>query len=166
MFVAHISNFWQPLLDTLPEIPQRSAVVKTSAEMEDDLSLHRLEGSDPNVQVGGLIVKKKSASAEQHVFRAPAPRASLLGLDLLAAQKRKEREDKERLDDQPKKSKVSSYKDWEEGKSDSGSDDENQEDGDSRDRKKERWADLQENNLLHRHQVFYFVLFFKNSGPY
>ncbi|KTG44447.1 hypothetical protein cypCar_00010855 [Cyprinus carpio] len=106
--------------------------------MEDDLSLHRLEGSDPSVQVGGLIVKKKSASAEQHVFRAPAPRASLLGLDLLAAQKRKEREDKERLDDQPKKSKVSSYKDWEEGKSDSGSDDENQEDGDSRDRKKER----------------------------
>uniref|UniRef100_A0A8C1Q360 Pre-mRNA-splicing factor ATP-dependent RNA helicase PRP16 n=1 Tax=Cyprinus carpio TaxID=7962 RepID=A0A8C1Q360_CYPCA len=88
--------------------------------MEDDLSLHRLEGSDPSVQVGGLIVKKKSASAEQHVFRAPAPRASLLGLDLLAAQKRKEREDKERLDDQPKKSKVSSYKDWEEGKSDSG----------------------------------------------
>uniref|UniRef100_A0A8C1YCA5 Pre-mRNA-splicing factor ATP-dependent RNA helicase PRP16 n=1 Tax=Cyprinus carpio TaxID=7962 RepID=A0A8C1YCA5_CYPCA len=106
--------------------------------MEDDLSLHRLEGSDPNVQVGGLIVKKKSASAEQHVFRAPAPRASLLGLDLLAAQKRKEREDKEGLDDQPKKSKVSSYKDWEEGKSDSGSDDENQEDGDSRNGKKER----------------------------
>ncbi|XP_016090510.1 pre-mRNA-splicing factor ATP-dependent RNA helicase PRP16-like [Sinocyclocheilus grahami] len=106
--------------------------------MEDDSSLHRLEGSDPSVQVGGLIVKKKSASTEQHVFRAPAPRTSLLGLDLLAAQKRKEREGKESLDDQPKKSKVSSYKDWEEGQSDSGSDDENQEDGDSRNGKKER----------------------------
>lgn len=106
--------------------------------MDDDSSLHRLEGSDPSVQVGGLIVKKKSAAAEQHVFRAPAPRTSLLGLDLLAAQKRKEREGKERLDDQPKKSKVSSYKDWEEGKSDSGSDDENQEDGESRNGKKER----------------------------
>ncbi|XP_056318359.1 pre-mRNA-splicing factor ATP-dependent RNA helicase PRP16 [Danio aesculapii] len=106
--------------------------------MDDDSSLHRLEGSDPSIQVGGLIVKKKSAAAEQHVFRAPAPRTSLLGLDLLAAQKRKEREGKERLDDQPKKSKVSSYKDWEEGKSDSGSDDENQEDGESRNGKKER----------------------------
>uniref|UniRef100_A0A673MVJ0 Pre-mRNA-splicing factor ATP-dependent RNA helicase PRP16 n=1 Tax=Sinocyclocheilus rhinocerous TaxID=307959 RepID=A0A673MVJ0_9TELE len=107
--------------------------------MEDDSSLHRMEGSDPSVQDGGLIVKKKSASSEQHVFRAPAPRTSLLGLDLLAAQKRKEREGKESLDDQPKKSKVSSYKDWEEGQSDSGSDDENQEDGDSRNPKKERW---------------------------
>ncbi|XP_026124168.1 pre-mRNA-splicing factor ATP-dependent RNA helicase PRP16-like [Carassius auratus] len=106
--------------------------------MEDDWSLHRLEGSDPGVQVGGLIVKKRSASSEPHVFRAPAPRASLLGLDLLAAQKRKEREGKERLEDQPKKSKVSSYKDWEEGKSDSGSDDEDQEEGDGRNQKKER----------------------------
>lgn len=113
-------------------------------EMEDDSSLHRLEGSDPSVQVGGLIVKKKSASTEQHVFRAPAPRTSLLGLDLLAAQKRKEREGKEKLDDQPKKSKVSSYKDWEEGKSDSGSDDETEEDGESRNGKKERWVVLQE----------------------
>uniref|UniRef100_A0A672PQH9 Pre-mRNA-splicing factor ATP-dependent RNA helicase PRP16 n=2 Tax=Sinocyclocheilus grahami TaxID=75366 RepID=A0A672PQH9_SINGR len=105
--------------------------------MEDDSSLHRLDGSDPSVQDGGLIVNKKSASTEQHVFRAPAPRTSLLGLDLLAAQKRKDREGKESLDDQPKKSKVSSYKDWEEGQSDSGSDDENQEDGDSRNPKKE-----------------------------
>ncbi|KAK7169839.1 hypothetical protein R3I94_000163 [Phoxinus phoxinus] len=107
-------------------------------EMEDDSSLHRLEGSDPSVQVGGLIVKKKIASTEQHVFRAPAPRTSLLGLDLLAAQKRKEREGKEGLDDQPKKSKVACYKDWEEGKSDSGSDDETEEDGESRNGKKER----------------------------
>lgn len=110
--------------------------------MEDDASLHRLEGSDPSVQVGGLIVKKKSAASEQHVFRAPAPRTSLLGLDLLAAQKRKEREGKDRQDDQPKKSKVSSYKDWEEGKSDSGSDDENQEESDRKNGKKERWVIL------------------------
>lgn len=95
--------------------------------MDDDVSMHRLEGSDPSAQVGGLIVKKKSAAAEPHVFRAPTPRTSLLGLDLLAAQKRKEREAKEQEsgdDRNRKKSKVSSYKDWEEGKSDSGSDEE------------------------------------------
>uniref|UniRef100_A0A3B4YGA8 RNA helicase n=1 Tax=Seriola lalandi dorsalis TaxID=1841481 RepID=A0A3B4YGA8_SERLL len=97
--------------------------------MDDDVSMHRLEGTDPAAQVGGLIVKKKSAAVEPHVFRAPTPRTSLLGLDLLAAQKRKERESKEQADasgeeKNRKKSKVSSYKDWEEGKSDSGSDDE------------------------------------------
>ncbi|KAG7473566.1 hypothetical protein MATL_G00097250 [Megalops atlanticus] len=91
--------------------------------MEDDASLHRLEGSDPSVQVGGLIVKKKSAAAEPHIFRAPTPRTSLLGLDLLAAQKRKERE-AENDDKKTKKSKVSSYRDWAEGRSDSGSDEE------------------------------------------
>uniref|UniRef100_W5KAC0 Pre-mRNA-splicing factor ATP-dependent RNA helicase PRP16 n=1 Tax=Astyanax mexicanus TaxID=7994 RepID=W5KAC0_ASTMX len=109
---------------------------------EDDASLHRLAGSDPGAQVGGLIVKKKSAAAEQHVFRAPAPRTSLLGLDLLAAQKRKEREGKEQLnaeldDQRSKKSKVSSYKDWEEGRSDSGSDEEDDEGGKSRNGRKE-----------------------------
>ena len=99
--------------------------------MDDDVSMHRLEGSDPDDQVGGLIVKKKSAAEEAHVFRAPSPRTSLLGLDLLAAQKRKERESKEQADADErnsKKSKVTSYKDWEEGKSDSGSDDEEEED--------------------------------------
>lgn len=98
--------------------------------MDEDDSMHRLEGSDPAAQVGGLIVKKKSAASEPHVFRAPTPRTSLLGLDVLAAQKRKERENKEQGDagdDNRKKSKVSSYKDWEEGKSDSGSDDEDDE---------------------------------------
>uniref|UniRef100_A0A4W5MHS0 Pre-mRNA-splicing factor ATP-dependent RNA helicase PRP16 n=1 Tax=Hucho hucho TaxID=62062 RepID=A0A4W5MHS0_9TELE len=100
--------------------------------MEDDASLHRLEGSDPTAQVGGLIVKKKSAAEEPHVFRAPTPRTSLLGLDLLAAQKRKEREGKEQAEDDRnnKKSKVSSYKDWEEGKSDSGSDEEDKDEED------------------------------------
>lgn len=105
------------------------------------MSMHRLEGTDPSAQVGGLIVKKKSAAAEPHVFRAPTPRTSLLGLDLLAAQKRKERETKElsdgSVDDRnTKRSKVSSYKDWEEGKSDSGSDEED--DVTHKDDKKER----------------------------
>ncbi|XP_028979712.1 pre-mRNA-splicing factor ATP-dependent RNA helicase PRP16 isoform X2 [Esox lucius] len=109
--------------------------------MEDDASLHRLEGNDPTTQVGGLMVKKKSAAAEPHVFRAPTPRTSLLGLDLLAAQKRKEREGREQteadIDDQKnKKSKVSSYKDWEEGKSDSESDEEDK-DEEEQDGKKE-----------------------------
>lgn len=109
--------------------------------MEDDVSMHRLEGTDPSAQVGGLMVKKKSAAAEPHVFRAPTPRTSLLGLDLLAAQKRKERESKEQADASAddrnrKKSKVSSYKDWEEGKSDSGSDEED--DDKNRATKKER----------------------------
>uniref|UniRef100_A0A673CDJ7 RNA helicase n=1 Tax=Sphaeramia orbicularis TaxID=375764 RepID=A0A673CDJ7_9TELE len=109
--------------------------------MDDDVSMHRLEGTDPSAQIGGLIVKKKSAAAEAHVFRAPTPRTSLLGLDLLAAQKRKERETKEKGDGSDedrngKKSKVSSYKDWEENKSDSGSDEED--DDKSRGAKKER----------------------------
>ncbi|KAF1392855.1 hypothetical protein PFLUV_G00032370 [Perca fluviatilis] len=108
--------------------------------MDEDLSMHRLEGTDPAAEVGGLIVKKKSAAAEPHVFRAPTPRTSLLGLDLLAAQKRKERESKEQADASAedrnrKKSKVSSYKDWEEGKSDSESDEED--DDNNRDDKKE-----------------------------
>ncbi|KAJ8400510.1 hypothetical protein AAFF_G00396340 [Aldrovandia affinis] len=105
--------------------------------MEDDASLHRLEGSDPDMDVGGLIVKKKSAAEEPHVFRAPTPRTSLLGLDLLAAQKRKEREAEEE-DKKIKKSKVSSYRDWDEGKEDSGSDDEEDEEesgGDKKERK-------------------------------
>ncbi|XP_039186985.1 pre-mRNA-splicing factor ATP-dependent RNA helicase PRP16 isoform X1 [Crotalus tigris] len=60
-----------------------------------EASLHRLAGLAPEEQVGGLVlVKRRSAAEEQHVFKIPAPRASLLGLDLLAAQKRREREDR------------------------------------------------------------------------
>ncbi|XP_041124804.1 pre-mRNA-splicing factor ATP-dependent RNA helicase PRP16-like isoform X2 [Polyodon spathula] len=96
--------------------------------MDVDASLHRLESSDPNTEVGGLILCKKSAAPEQHVFRAPTPRTSLRGLDLLAAQKRKERDDREKQEDEEKKkSKVSSYQDWEEGHEDSGSDEESAE---------------------------------------
>lgn len=118
-----------------------SHIITSSQIMDDDVSMHRLEGSDPSVLVGGLIVKKKNVAAEPHVFRAPTPRTSLLGLDLLAAQKRKERETKEQADSSSddrssKKSKVSSYKDWEEGKSDSGSDEEDSDDNSTA--KKER----------------------------
>uniref|UniRef100_A0A8C7Y5Q0 RNA helicase n=1 Tax=Oryzias sinensis TaxID=183150 RepID=A0A8C7Y5Q0_9TELE len=110
-------------------------------DSEEDVSMHRLEGTSPEAQVGGLIVKKKSTAAEPHVFRAPTPRTSLLGLDLLAAQKRKERETKEQeqfnCDERDrKKSKISSYKDWEEGKSDSDSDEEDDEE--NKNAKKER----------------------------
>lgn len=58
---------------------------------EDDPSLHRLEASAP--ATGGLVVKKKESDAD--IFKVPKP--SLLGLDRLAAQKRKEREDQTRL---------------------------------------------------------------------
>lgn len=114
--------------------------------MDDDTSMHRLEGTDPKAEVGGLIVKKKSAASEPHVFRAPAPRTSMLGLDLLAAQKRKERENQEHNgaggdDGTNKKSKVSSYKDWDESKSDSGSDEDDCDN--NQDAKKERFVSIQ-----------------------
>lgn len=84
-------------------------------DIVEDASIHRLEGTDLDSQVGGLICKTKSAASEQHVFKAPAPRPSLLGLDLLASLKRREREEKDDGEDK-KKSRVSSYKDWEESK--------------------------------------------------
>ncbi|KAB0389514.1 hypothetical protein E2I00_003357 [Balaenoptera physalus] len=86
-------------------------------DTSEDVSIHRLEGTEVDSQVGGLIFKTKSASSEQHVFKAPAPRPSLLGLDLLASLKRREREEKDDGEDK-KKSRVSSFKDWEESKDD------------------------------------------------
>uniref|UniRef100_A0A8C0L8V2 Pre-mRNA-splicing factor ATP-dependent RNA helicase PRP16 n=1 Tax=Canis lupus dingo TaxID=286419 RepID=A0A8C0L8V2_CANLU len=86
-------------------------------DTSEDASIHRLEGTDLDSQVGGLICKTKSAASEQHVFKAPAPRPSLLGLDLLASLKRREREEKDEGEDK-KKSRISSYKDWEESKDD------------------------------------------------
>ena len=51
----------------------------------------------------------KTSDDEKHVFKAPIARISLLGLDRLAAEKRKEAEEKG-----SSKSKVMSYKgDWE-----------------------------------------------------
>ena len=74
---------------------------------DNDPSIHRLEGSSGN-EKGGLVIMKKGPASEtdKHVFKTPAPRASILGLDRLAAQKRKE--DKEKED---RKSRVTSYKD-------------------------------------------------------
>lgn len=56
---------------------------------EDDPSVHRLEASAPTT--GGLVIKSKTSTT----FKVPMP--SLLGLDRLAAQKRKEREETKRL---------------------------------------------------------------------
>lgn len=55
--------------------------------MDNDENVHRLEGISD--QTGGLIVKKKAPT-----FKVPQP--SLLGLDRLAAQRRKEREENAR----------------------------------------------------------------------
>lgn len=55
----------------------------------DDPSVHRLEASAPTT--GGLVIKNKSSSG---TFKVSKP--SLLGLDRLAVQKRKERDDAER----------------------------------------------------------------------
>ncbi|XP_035229076.1 pre-mRNA-splicing factor ATP-dependent RNA helicase PRP16-like [Stegodyphus dumicola] len=50
-------------------------------------SLHRLEGITN--QKGGLIIKKKTS--DDNLFKIPAPKKSLLGLDVLAEQRRKEK---------------------------------------------------------------------------
>ncbi|XP_061449776.1 pre-mRNA-splicing factor ATP-dependent RNA helicase PRP16 isoform X1 [Rhineura floridana] len=113
--------------------------------MEDtpqEASLHRLAGLAPETQVGGLVVKKKkSAAEEQHVFKIPAPRTSLLGLDLLAAQKRREREEKDGGGgaEERKRSRVSSYKDWAEGRDEgAGGGDEEEGDAAGRSSRKDR----------------------------
>ena len=72
-----------------------------------DAAVHRLEGT-LNSQKGGLVIMKKD-NAEKHVFKKPAAKISLLGLDKLAATKRKLQED----ETEQKHSKVLSYKnDW------------------------------------------------------
>lgn len=61
-------------------------------DLDDDPTVHRLEASGP--ATGGLVIKKATDS-DASKFKVPKP--SLLGLDRLAAQKRKEREDQNRL---------------------------------------------------------------------
>lgn len=102
-------------------------------------SLHRLAGSGP--AVGGLVLRDRSAAAEQHVFKAPAPRASLLGLDVLAAQKRREREE-EAAAAGGKRSRISLYRDWEEERDEAGSPGEDEEETGrgSRSGRKDRWG--------------------------
>ena len=77
-----------------------------SMEPDDDPSVHRLEGSSGN-EKGGLVIMKKGPSADsgQHVFLPPPARSSLLGLDRLAAVRRKQQED----EDLQRKSHISSY---------------------------------------------------------
>lgn len=58
---------------------------------DDDPSVHRLEASAPST--GGLVIKKSSTSSSA-TFKIPKP--SLLGLDALAAQKRRERDEAQR----------------------------------------------------------------------
>lgn len=62
-----------------------------SDPMDDDPSIHCLEASAPTT--GGLVLKKDSS--KNAIFKIPKP--SLLGLDTLAAQKRREREEAKRL---------------------------------------------------------------------
>lgn len=58
-----------------------------------DDNLDRLDGSKGDEKGGLIIMKQKSADGNQHVFKSPStPRGSVLGLDKLAAEKRKEQE--------------------------------------------------------------------------
>lgn len=96
-------------------------------------SLHRLSGTSPSGEAGGLVLRTRGV--EQHVFKAPAPRVSLLGLDVLAAQKRQERQEEAAGG---KRSRVASYKDWEEGRDEAGSAEDEEEDEAEADRSNRR----------------------------
>ncbi|XP_005178244.1 pre-mRNA-splicing factor ATP-dependent RNA helicase PRP16 [Musca domestica] len=61
---------------------------------DDDSGVHRLEGTSGSEVRGGLIIKKAKTD-DGNKFKVPKP--SILGLDKLAAQKRKEREENDRL---------------------------------------------------------------------
>ena len=94
-------------------------------------SVHRLEGISN--QTGGLIVKKKKSNPDaDHSFKVPAPRSSLLGLDVLAAEKRKLKDvsEKEVEEEKSKRSKVTSYKDEWENKNDDSDDSSDSSDSD------------------------------------
>jgi hypothetical protein len=78
----------------------------------------------PQITTGGLIkMPKKNPSADEHEFKAPLPidskpKGSLLGLDKLAAAKKKERLENQAYESNSqepssKRSKVYSYKDGE-----------------------------------------------------
>ena len=80
---------------------------------DNDPSIHRLEGSSGNEKGGLVIMKKGPASAQdKHVFKVPAPRASILGLDKLAAAKKKQQQEDQEKEE--RKSRVTSYRDKEE----------------------------------------------------
>lgn len=80
--------------------------------MEID-AVSRLEGSSGDEKGGLVIMKKKAApNSGDVVFKAPAPKASLFGLDKLAAEKRKEAA-LASADVEPRRSKILSYRDEE-----------------------------------------------------
>lgn len=87
--------------------------MSTCADLDDEPTLHRLEGSA--IQKGGLVIMKKGPSKDgeiSHVFRKPdLPRVSMLGLDRLAAAKKKLIDDEK---NEIKKSQVHSFKDGDE----------------------------------------------------
>jgi len=135
---------------TLPLTAGRPAAMAAEASEE---WLHRLAGTGPEEEAGGLVLRGRSAAAEQHVFKAPAPRASLLGLDVLAARKRREREDEAAAGG--KRSRVSSYKDWEEGRDEAGSPEEEEEEEEESDRssrsgRRDRWGQPGGSRCWHR----------------
>ncbi|KND04589.1 uncharacterized protein SPPG_00308 [Spizellomyces punctatus DAOM BR117] len=77
-----------------------------------DVRPDRLESSTP--KTGGLLVRPgKAAEGERHMFKAPAPKASALGLDRLAAEKRAEKEAREE-DGPSKRARIDSVDGWEE----------------------------------------------------
>lgn len=90
---------------------------------DDDPALHRLEGSSGS-EKGGLVIMKKKSEHGDFKFKKPSlPKVSLLGLDKLAAEKRKLDIKSENT---TKRSKVTSYTDSkdESDSSDSSSDEE------------------------------------------
>lgn len=62
-------------------------------ETDEDPSVHRLEASAPIS--GGLVIRKIDNADSDNVFKIP--KTSLLGLDRIAAEKRKEKEKQQRL---------------------------------------------------------------------
>ena len=76
---------------------------------EFDPSVHCLSANEDDQPVG-LIIKKKPAESE-HVFKVPTARASLLGLDKLAAEKRKRQQNEVKTTNTEKKPRSEEYDD-------------------------------------------------------
>lgn len=73
---------------------------------DDDPTLHRLEGTQGN-EKGGLVIMKKKSNSDFEFKKPATPRTSILGLDKLAASKRKT----DTVLSSSKKSRVMSYQD-------------------------------------------------------
>lgn len=75
---------------------------------EFDPSVHCLSANEDDQPVG-LIIKKPAES--EHVFKVPTARASLLGLDKLAAEKRKRQQNEVKTTSTEKKPRKEEYDD-------------------------------------------------------